>query len=189
VEQTEGLVNLHARDDEARVAGYSVPFLSRVFDALDPDTRTPSATVQMRTKKDSKAVHRCGCKEHGSRPVSAAAAREDQETRARDIRNLITAPVPDFLVELRVHILPPWLQDIIVGTNATLVLDDSVAFMVARNILCYQGSRIVQKSAHLNADIVGTMRGGIPNYVKFFTLADVLKIRMHELQLVSPAKP
>ncbi len=188
VEKTEGLINLHARDDEGRVGGYSVPFLSRIFDALDPAERTPSRTVQMRTKIDSNDVHPCGFQEHDSQPVTAAVV-QDNQARIRDYRNLVVAPVPDFLIDFKVHFLAHLISDIIVGPKATLVLDDTVAFMVVRNLLCYQGSRIIQKSSHMNIDITGTFRGGIPSYLRFYATAEVLKIRMQELQRVSPDKP
>ena len=189
VEKTEGLINLHAPDDEGRVGGYSVPFLSRIFAALDPEERTPSRTVQIHTKMDSNGVHPCICHQHDSQPL-AAAATQDNLLRIRDYRNLIVAPVPDFLIDFQLHFPVLSLSDIIVGPKATLVLDDTVASMLIGNLLCYQGSRIIQTSSYTNIDIFGTLRGGIPSSLRFYTTeANVLKIRMHELQRLSPDKP
>jgi hypothetical protein len=189
VDKLEGLVNLHERDDEERVAGYSVPFLSRIFKALDPEIRTPPQMVHLPTKTEPSAENPCGCHEHDSQTVSSERAYAVQQTRERDYQNMIATPVPEFLIELQVHILTHFLADIIVASKATLVLDDSVNFMLVRNILCYRGSRIVQKSSRLNVDITGTLRGGIPEYASFFTSVEVLKIHMLELQRITPDKP
>ncbi|MGH6851180.1 MAG: hypothetical protein ACREDD_12160 [Methylocella sp.] len=191
IEKTEGLVNLHGPDDVGRVAGYSVPFLSRLFDVLDPDIhRTPPPTVQWHRPAHEVGVHPCGCGDRLSQLDPATAAHDRLQKRARDFRQLITAPVPDFLIELKVFTWALNVHDIIVERNATLVLDDSVAFLLVRNFLCYQGSRIVQKSRYLTADIIGVLRGSIQSDFELFTVVNaVLKVNMAKLKLAAPTKP
>lgn len=121
--------------------------------------------------------------------IAATTVYGTQNALATDLRTVIAAPVPSFVVDINVHILAPYLSDIIAKKNATLVLDDDVTHLIARNVYCYEGSRILQKSRHLNVDITGALRGGIPSYIHFFTATDVLKVRAHELQLVAPDKP
>lgn len=189
VQNVEGLVNLHDRDDDGRVAGYSVAFLSRIFDALDPDSRTPPSTVQWRARARPDSTHGCGCKGASAHATTAAMTQVNQSVLASDIYARIDAPVPKFISEINVHIAVPYISDIIVNENATLVLDDSVGHLIARNVFCYNGSRIVQKSQRINVDITGVLRGGIPNYVKFFTGVDILKIKLSVLEAIAADKP
>jgi hypothetical protein len=190
VQRVDASVDLHGRDEEDRVAGYSVQFLSRILDALDPDSRTPPETVELRPKTRATKTSGCGCNGGHGQPVAAAAANENQNALSRShIRNLIVAPVPKFIATLNVHFLAPYLSDIVVKPNATLVLDGSVRNLIARNVYCYSGSRIVQQSGRLNVDITGVLRGGIPEYVSFYTAADILKIRTVDLQQVAAVNP
>jgi len=192
VNETEGLVNLHARDEEGRVAGYSVPFLSRIFDALDSDIPTPPPTVQWHRPADDVGVHRCSCSGRAPQPDRTTAVHDHQQIRARDFRHLITAPVPNFLISMEIFFVVLDLEDIIVHPNATLVLDGSVAFMLARNFLCYDGARIVQQSPYLCTDIVGTLRGSInPRFKDRVSevVAGVLKLNMAGLLHDVPTKP
>jgi hypothetical protein len=122
VQNVEALVNLHARDDDDRVAGYSVTFLSRIFDALDPDSRTPPSTVQWRANARPDSAHGCGCKGASTHSTTAATTPVDQNALVSDIHNRIDAPVPKFISEINVHILAPYLSDIVVRKRATLVL-------------------------------------------------------------------
>lgn len=190
VRQEEGLVDLHAIDAEERVGGYSVSFLSRVFDVLDPESRTPATTVEFRAKTLANNTKGCGCKSEYAQPVAAAATHAGSSAMASpEIRSQVVARVPKFVSDLNVRLIAPYLSDIIVKPNATLVLDGSVRNLIVRNFFCYTGSRIVQKSGRLNLDVTGVLRGSIPNYVIFYSAADILKIRMLDLQQIAAVNP
>jgi hypothetical protein len=189
VRRKEGLVDLYAIDAEERVGGYSLAFLSRIFDVLDPESRMPPAMVEFRARARRDKISGCGCHKE-----QVAAASEDAHASSRalgtqEIRNQIAARVPKFISDLDVRVLAPYVSDIIVKPNATLVLDGSVRNLIARNVFCYTGSRIVQKSGRCNVDVTGVLRGSIPNYVIFYTAADVLKIRALDLQQIAAVNP
>jgi hypothetical protein len=95
VKKTDGLVDLHTRDGEGCVAGYSVPFLSRLFDALDSNAPTPPPTVQWHVPAHDATVQQCGCggqmpqvdmsQLDGPQPGRAAAVSDHQRIRARGL--------------------------------------------------------------------------------------------------------
>ena len=204
VEKTDGLIDLHRRDGEGRVAGYSVPFLSRLFDALDPAAPTPPPTVQWHIPSDDTGVQRCSCggqipqadmsQPGGVQPGRAAALSDHQKIRAGGFRQIITAPVPSFVSNLEISIVTYNIWDIIVDPGAVLVLDNDVSYLWVRNFFCYRGARVVQRSGYLSADIFGTMRGGISPFIRFYGLEEsavgpVLKLDYTALLHDVPTKP
>ena len=67
------------------------------------------------------------------------------------------------------------LGDIVVGRNATLVLDSSILLLWADNVLGYTNSRIVQRSSYMLVDVSERMRGGLLDFVHIIS-SGVLKV-------------
>ena len=62
------------------------------------------------------------------------------------------------------------LGDIVVGRNATLLLDSSILLLWADNVLGYTNSRIVQRSSYMLVDVSERMRGGLLDFVHISAL-------------------
>jgi hypothetical protein len=191
---SDGLMNFAELDADRRLDGYTVPFLRGVLEAMDPNERSPPSTVK-RLAPISEEDSDCGCS--GRRFSTSRArvgfdaaaltgvAKEDASQNAR--MRAVQSYVPDFLVGLRVFGLVVAFGDIVVGRNATLVLDSDVFLAVADNVLGYRGSRIVQRAPYLNMDVSGRLRGSILDVVHSVT--DVLKVNWTALATQAPTKP
>ena len=196
IEETENFVNLSEFDQDGRLAGYSVPFIRGVLEALDPNESTPSRSVK-RLIPIVNEDHDCGCRRN--RRLRQYARETINTTGSYDAAlgqalppTMVThsvreAFVPDFLVDLNVFSLCTALGDIVVGRNATLILDSDINFTMVNNFLAYRGSQIVQRAPYLNVDIIGTMRGGVLDI--FHSVTDVLKVDWHALTAEPSTKP
>jgi hypothetical protein len=196
IERTDGFVNFSEPHQDGKIAGYSVPFVRGVLEALDPNERVPPRSVKRLIPFDEEN-NDCGCfpsrirmrnaKDVASKPgINAVALAEASlpPTVTHSVREIF---VPDFISELKVFSLFTILGDIVVGRNATLVLDSDISFAIADNILAYRDSRIVQQANYLNVDILGTMRGSLLNI--FHTATDGLKVNWDVLAAELPTKP
>jgi hypothetical protein len=177
LERPDGHVEVGPSQD-GRIAGYTAPFLRRILTNLDAEEPVPES-VRLRIPAPSPSM-----------PDRRAA--DGQSVRTNDVRGRlpvradVEVHVPDFLRRLSLYIAVPLLQDIIVGFNATLVIDSSIHHLLARNILCYDGSRIQQNGAYLTIDAF-SLRGGIS---KIFHRVDKERLAIHsdileELRAVS----
>lgn len=194
VDCTDGLVNLADVDEDGRVAGYSLPFLRGLLDRFDPEDRMPPSRVRALIPAPD-AKRGCGCRAGDDvRRLSGATA------QAIDVATLSDAAarkagfmvrdtfVPAFLTELGVYSLVTRLGDIIVGRNATLILDADLGLAIADNFLCYHGARIVQGAASLSLDVIGTMRGSL-SFTIHDIVSDTVKLNLDVLAKDLPTKP
>jgi len=197
VESAEGLVNFAEVGYDGTIDGYSVPFISRILDAFDPREPVPPTSVQLRVPSDSRRKN-CGCSaSQGSRKLARGVTEEvaihdralaEAPSSTLRTRGRLSVYVPEFLVKMKVHGLFTSLGDIVVGFNATLVLDSNIAFAVADNVFAYRGSRIVQRSDYLNLDVRGILRGGILS--KIHTVAEkTLRVNYTALAAERATKP
>ncbi|MEO5892032.1 MAG: hypothetical protein ABIQ31_17425 [Ferruginibacter sp.] len=195
IDNADGLVSFSDPDQDGRIDGYSVPFIKGVLQALDPKERMPPKSVK-RLVALTTAKKGCACSSHDhavqtvkSSPVSQNVS----EILAYDTAALSKTHsvretfVPEFVTSLRIFSLFTRLGDIVVGRNATLVLDSDLYFAIADNLLGYQGSRLVQRGEILNLDITGTLRGSITNIIH--QASDVLKVDWKALSLQAATKP
>jgi hypothetical protein len=199
IESTEGLVNLSDVDEEGTIAGYSIPFLCNVLDALDPRAPVPPPFVEFQVPHDYLDKD-CGCNPSpGSMKIQriTGALAADQPSRlAADqsgrqealLRVGARVYVPDIFAKLGIYSLFVDLGDIIVGFNSTLVLNSDLSFASAHNVFAYRGSRIVQRSNYLVLDVGDTMRGGIQ--FKVHSVTDrILAVDRHLLAEQMATKP
>jgi hypothetical protein len=196
IDRTEGLVSFSELDQDGRIDGYSVPFIKGLLQAFDPSERTPPRSVK-RLIPINQERKGCGCsgKDHADQnagsntrlqkaDTSVLASYQAPAIKTHSIRETF---VPEFLQSLGVFSLFTRLGDIVIGRNATLVLEDDLYFAIADNLLAYQGSRLVQRTGILNLDITGTLRGSITNIIH--RASDVLQVDWHALSLQQPTKP
>lgn len=195
IDNADGLVSFSEPDQDGRIDGYSVPFLKGVLQALDPNERMPPKSVK-RLVTVTTAKKGCACSSHehavqtekstallqNVREISAYSAAAFIKTHS--VRETF---VPEFMSSLRIFSLFTRLGDIVVGRNATLVLDSDLYFAIADNLLGYQGSRLVQRGEILNLDITGTLRGSLINIIHH--ASDVLKVDWKALSLQAATKP
>jgi len=192
IESTEGLVNLLEVDEDGTIAGYSIPFLRNVLDALDPSAPVPPPFIQFRVPHDN--LNRpCGCNAGPGpmkieKPHDAALAADQRAVSEASLRIRAQVFVPDFFVHLRIYSVFVDLGDIVVGRNSTLVLDSDLSFARAHNVFAYHGSRIVQRSDYLALNVAGTMRGGIMNIFHSVT-EEILKVDRSLLAEETATKP
>jgi hypothetical protein len=204
IQHTEGLVSLSKLDEDRKVDGYSVSFVQGVLAALDPTARLPAASVKRLIPVDSGDRH-CGCSPikpamRGATPsgniqrsrdpeldastVSAAGLQAASTPAAFSVRE---TRVPEFLFKLNVFSIFTRFADIVVGRNATLILDEDISFAIADNVLAYRGSRIVQRAGYMNLDVTGLMRGSLINIIHRVT--DVVAVDYRALAAEPATKP
>jgi hypothetical protein len=170
VESTDGMETFAEVDTNGQIGGYSVSFISRMLDLFEPNDPFPPRTVRLETPREIVGEH-CGCSAE-RHSIRIAERRAEESTRHDRLpakaslptyrtHNISEVYVPKFIVNLKIYALFLSLGEIIVGFNATLILDDDINFAVADNVLAYHGSRIIQRSDYLNLDVRGIMRGGI----------------------------
>lgn len=170
IDSIEGMVRLSQVDEDGRIDGYSVPYLRGVLEAIDPAERTPPKSVRRMV------AHQPDFAQVGITPVldfspqnteGAVAHVRGVDSLAQTLRDpqvtysVRESFVPAFVAERSVFDYITRLGDVVVGRNATLILDTDISMAWADNFLAYQGSRIVQQANYLTLDISGTMRGGI----------------------------
>lgn len=200
IEETERFVDLAEQDEDGKIAGYSVPFLSGILDGFDPNEKVPPASVR-RLVPRRQTSHDCNCPQRthaepsvdslaratGVHVVSATDASLFAQEK-RPTHSLRFSPVPDFLRRFEVFARLLRFHDIVVGRNATLILDSDVSFTVANNFLCYQGSRIVQKGKYLTVDVTSLMRGSLLEPV-WSVVKNALIVDWEKLALQPHTKP
>ncbi|RXZ42057.1 hypothetical protein [Crenobacter cavernae] len=196
IESTEGFVNLAELDHDGRIDGYSIPYIRGVLEVLDPNERVPPKSVK-RLFPLSEEHKDCSCTpsrriKKGATgialsPGSSAAAVADASPSTRAMYSVREAFVPDFLTNLQIVSWVTAFGDIVVGPNATLVLDSSTNFVIADNFLAYKGSRIVQRASYLNLDVTSTMRGDILKIIH--TASTTLNVDWSALAAQAPTKP
>jgi len=197
VKSTEGLTRLSQLDDDGKIDGYSVPFIRRVLTAFDPKLTSPPISVQWQITP-MKADGGCDC--YGNRPSSKATKSGTGETVSRqplreaaaalEMRSVREVYVPEFISQLKVYELFIGLGDIVVGRNATLILDSDISFATADNFFAYKGARIVQQADYVNMNIKGRMRGGILSQYEMYTVrAAHLEINWDQLSRMTATKP
>jgi hypothetical protein len=196
IDNTEGLVSFSDLDQDGRIDGYSVPFIKGLLQSFDPAERTPPKSVKHLVPINQERKG-CGCsgKDHADQNAGSVTRLQKADTSALAYYQAPTIKthsvretfVPEFLHSFRVFSLFTRLGDIVVGRNATLVLEDDLYFAIADNLLAYQGSRLVQKASVLNLDITGTLRGSILDIIH--RASHLLQVDWHALSLQQPTKP
>jgi len=147
VTNTDGLIHLKA-EHITRIGGYSAPFVRSVLRALDPQAPSPiSVKLQIAHDKTGNAKH-----------LSAAASKADIAPISVHVETQV--PVPSFIRDLAITAQTMIFEDIIVGFDATLVINES--WVVVNNFLAYGGSHIQQTPPWVAMDVQGTMQGAIP---------------------------
>lgn len=190
---TEGFVSFTTPDENGRIAGYSVSFLRGLLGALDSKSETLPTSVK-RLIPQSPEDQPCDCvsKMRQSSTVTAALTRpanalQPDAPLQQGPYYIREISVPDFLIKFNVFSLFVRLGDIVVGRNATLILDSDITFAIANNVLAYNGARIVQRGGFLSLDVTGIMRGSLLNI--FHKVTDVVSIDLNALAAEPATKP
>jgi hypothetical protein len=184
-----GLSSFSSPDQDGRVAGYSTPFLRGLLTTVDPtQDRLPRSVKKLVPQPTDD--HGCKCK--SKTPTAIARTSTQLAAGLTNTQNLQPSvfreiAVPDFLLAFQVYSIFTNLLDVVVGRNATLILDSDLNFAIARNFIAYQGSRIVQRGSYLNLDITGTIRGSVINLIHKVT--DVVTIDLAALAAEPATKP
>lgn len=189
-DQTDGMVSFSDLDQDGRIGGYSVPFLKDILGGLDPVSRYPPESVKRKAPLAPAKPCRCNCSggDHAAPAFKASAFTETEARIDESAYTICEFPVPEFIQKLKVVSLFTRLGDIIVGRNATLILDDDIFLAIAENVWAYQGARIFQRATNLNLDVTGVMRGSVTR-IFHFTASEVLKVDRHILAAEPLSKP
>jgi len=197
IDSTDGFVRLSELDGDGRIAGYSVPFLRGVIDTLDPSEPAPPRSVTRLVRLEAEesgsglppsvrgAARTRGITPAESTPVSAF---PDALPHSPTDHSVIESYVPSVVQDLKIFDFTARLGDIVVGRDATLVLDKDLWFAWADNLLGYTGSRVVQRAPYFNLDVTGTVRGGILGIVHA-VVADELTVNWTAVAAQKPTMP
>lgn len=191
IDSTEGLVSLSTLDAEGKIDGYSVGFISGLLQSFNPHEAALPRSVKRYIPLTGEKDCGCGGKKSKANDISRYAALpahiSEEQMLAAKTHRIVSATVPEFLVNFHVYELFVRLGDVIVQKNATLIIDQDISFAIADNVLGYQGSRIIQRADILTLDITGTLRGNIRKLAH--TVSDVVKVDWKALALEAVDKP
>lgn len=135
-------------DSNRKIGGFASAFVRSMIAVLPSDGRLPNV-VRLTQRVRGRELARA------KRPV--VRMNGDQIVRVRDY------PIIDWLRDLQVVIpVVRFPKSITVGSNATLVLDDSVSHVVCGDLLLHTGARILVRNPHTTIDVVGKMQGDLP---------------------------
>jgi len=70
------------------------------------------------------------------------------------------AIIPDSIKDLKFYNYAYIGEDIYVGHNSILIIDETISYISANNCYIKPGGRITQKSPYLVVDLTGEMKGG-----------------------------
>ena len=156
IEKTSGLVDIRWPDADGRIGGHTQAFLRRVLENLDTDSAIPE-TVHLPVAASPRANFDMDRRIAERAPIAPVSSNISQTLRPAAVE----VPVPHFVRHLSIFARFAMFDDIVVEQDATLLLNASLTYVIASNVLAYQGSRIVQQGDYMALDVSGRVVGGM----------------------------
>jgi hypothetical protein len=153
VERSEDLIQL-ATSRNGLVRDFSVSYLKAVIASL-PDKREIPDRVEI--SRRARSIAPCGC--HGKPEAPQTAARtSDSAVFGRLVEKYVVA-VPDWIRALHVYVAAIAFRDIVVAPQATLMIANTVHYLIARNFYIYPNGRVIQQAPSLSVSLSGELAG------------------------------
>ena len=145
----EGLVELKP-DKKGMIGGIKASYLRALITRIEEKDPIPN-TVRIEKRRREWRSRKIGL------PIKVPTKEELVELAY--VEKFYELLVPDFVTGLLLSLTAYVAEDIFVGSMATLVLDETVTAISARNCHIQDGGRIIQKAPYLTVDLTGEMKG------------------------------
>lgn len=145
----DGLVELKP-DKKGQIGGVKASYLRALITRIEEKDPIPK-TVRIEKKRREWYSHKIGF------PIQGPTKEELIELA--HIVKIYELMIPEFVTGLMTCLMAYVAEDIYVGSLATLILDETVTAISARNCHVHDGGRIIQKAPYLTVDLSGEMKG------------------------------